>query len=94
MFHLFISAVKFTGECCVAYIPAAPFPPAPLHPIRSQDKGDNDNKKPSNALKVASVAFGSTGGLLLHRSRISKGFSEVALDSILWREINLLKEFG
>lgn len=38
----------------VAYMPAAPLPPAPRHPIRSHDSGESERRKPRSALGYVS----------------------------------------
>jgi hypothetical protein len=38
-----------------SYIPAAPLPPAPRQPMRSQDRGEREMRKPRRALDLLSA---------------------------------------
>ena len=44
--------VGFGGDDLGAYTPAAPVPPAPRQPIRSQESGESERIKPRIALRV------------------------------------------
>jgi hypothetical protein len=89
--HVLIEMLK---DCHKAYIEAAPLPPDPRQPIRSQDRGVRERRKPSRALYVLSAWRFDSAMVDLHGCWVTKGLSEITLDSSLWREIDLLEEFG
>lgn len=82
--------------CVYAPVEAAPLPPAPLHPIKSAVRGVKLMRKPTSALEVFSKRCFSANGIIhrsSQRSWVTKRLAEVPRDSVLGREIQLLKEF-
>lgn len=80
------------------YLLAAPLPPAPRHPIKSQERGVKARRKPTRALSsrvshvVYIVGLGGSEGLGVHRSRVSEGVSQLTLDVVVGRQVKLLEE--
>jgi hypothetical protein len=76
-----------------SYIPAAPLPPAPRQPMRSQDRGESDRMKPRSALRYGSATIEFSAAIDLHWGWITECLSKIPFDCILRREIDLLKKF-
>ena len=72
------------GEC-LAYSEAAPFPPAPRHPIRSQDRGVKLRRNPRRALMRISVDCASSRFYYIHRRRVTKCLAQITFHGILGR---------
>lgn len=73
----------------------APFPPAPLHPMRSQESGLRLSKKPRRAL----IRLVSLPSMIVEtfdnsqRRRVTERLPQVTLHRILRREVDLFEEF-
>ena len=77
-------------------VEAAPLPPAPLHPIGSQESGVKLRRKPTRALECLSKRTGPQPRQRskdLHWSWVTESLAEISSYSILGREIELLEEF-
>lgn len=75
-----------------SYVEAAPLPPDPRQPIRSQDSGDRARRKPIRALGFWLAMIVAREEDNLHWRWITECFPQIALHDILGREIDLLKE--
>lgn len=70
---------------------AEPLPPAPRHPINVQLRGVSESRNPTRALLTSATAS-TTRPCDLQRSRVTKRLSELALDLVLGRQVELLKQ--
>ena len=75
-------------------MPAAPLPPAPIHPMRSQDSGVRESKKPTSALRRVSSDRKLEFELRLHWGWVTNSLSELTSYLILRRKIDLLEQLG
>jgi hypothetical protein len=75
------------------YSEAAPLPPAPRQPIKSQDKGVRLRRKPNRALSRSASVFTHYICWSLQGSWVAKRLPQVTFYGILRRQIYLLKKF-
>ena len=77
-------------------VSAAPLPPAPRHPIRSQDKGVRLRRKPMRALSKYQHADPihnlEIGNINIQWRWITESLPQLTTGSVLWRKVELLKE--
>jgi hypothetical protein len=74
---------------------AAPLPPAPRQPIKSQLSGERLRRKPQSALGCISArAQKIADAQCLQWRWIANSLSQVALDLVQGREVDLLEELG
>lgn len=62
--------------------------------MRSQERGLRLSKNPRRALIFVKFTTWSDFTINLHGCWIAKGLSQVALDSILWRKVDLFEQLG
>lgn len=77
-----------------AAVSDAPEPPAPLQPIRMQLNGVRLRRNPRRALLISQQIHLIQLGAILHWRRVTEHLSQITLDIVLWREVQLLEEFG
>ena len=71
---------------------AWPRPEAPCQPSKIIDKGVVHNRNPPRAIRVSMPPGPDKRMERTNGSRVAKCLPEIPLDTILWRQIKLLKE--